>query len=274
MGIAQAIILLATGTVAGFAGGLLGLGGAFIMTPMQFMVFTQMGIPTDMAIKLAFGTNLMVIIPTAISGVWRHSRKKAVLWKAAITMGICGTVVAVGGATLATRLPGPPLKIAFGVIILLSTLRMLIAGDLPVDTEPETRSWVLAAWSIPVGAMTGTFGVGGGILMIPVMTLVLRFKMHNAVATSLAVMTFTAVGGLIGYIANGISVPDLPPYSIGYVNLPSWALLTLTSVGMAQLGAVTAHRIPAKQLRYVFTALVFYMGLRMIGVFEWLNLPL
>lgn len=75
----QAIILLATGIVAGFASGLLGLGGGFIMTPMQFLIFTNMGIPADMAIKLAFGTNLLVIFPTAISGAWRHSRKGAVL---------------------------------------------------------------------------------------------------------------------------------------------------------------------------------------------------
>ena len=45
------VILLVTGTVAGFAGGLLGLGGAFIMTPVQFIVYTAMGLPDDLAIR-------------------------------------------------------------------------------------------------------------------------------------------------------------------------------------------------------------------------------
>ncbi|GAI41347.1 unnamed protein product, partial [marine sediment metagenome] len=92
MTIAYIIILLATGIGVGFAGGLLGVGGAFIMTPVQYMIFTGMGIPTDVAIKLAFGTSLLVVLPLAASGAWRHSKKGAVWWKAAIVMGGCGLV--------------------------------------------------------------------------------------------------------------------------------------------------------------------------------------
>ena len=60
------VILLATGIVAGFASGLLGIGGGFIMTPAQYLVFADMGLTVDMAIKMAFGTTLMVILPTAL----------------------------------------------------------------------------------------------------------------------------------------------------------------------------------------------------------------
>ena len=98
--------------------------------------------------------------------------------------------------------------------------------------------------------------------------------MHSAVATSLAMMIFNSIGGVIGYVVNGLGVPDLPTYSIGYVHLPTWFLLTVTSVSMAQVGAITAHHLPAKQLRYIFIALLFYLGLRMLGVFEWLGWPL
>ena len=65
MTIPHIIILLSTGIGAGFAGGLLGIGGGFIMTPVQYMIFTDMGLPTDTAIKLAFGTTLLVIFPIA-----------------------------------------------------------------------------------------------------------------------------------------------------------------------------------------------------------------
>ena len=95
--------------------------------------------------------------------------------------------------------------------------------------------------------------------------------MHTAVATSLAIIIFTSIGGVIGYIVNGLGVPNLPAYSIGYVNLPAWFLLAITSVGMAQVGAITAHKLPAKQLRYIFIAVMFYMGLKMLGVFDWLG---
>ena len=273
MTVTHIIILLATGIGAGFAGGLLGIGGGFIMAPVQYMIFTDMGIPTDTAIKLAFGTNLLVILPMAASGSWRHSKRGAVRWKAAIIMGGCGLIAAFGGATLATHLPGAALKIAFGAVILTGGIRMLTTRLPQVEEEPRNNPWLWAAWAIPIGMVTGILGVGGGVVAVPVMVLALKFKMHNAVATSLAMMIFTSIGGVIGYIVNGLSVPNLPAYSIGYVNLLSWLLLVVTSVGMAQVGAITAHKLPARQLRYIFIALMFYVGLKMLGVFDWLDLP-
>lgn len=274
MTLTHIITLLVTGTGAGFAGGLLGLGGGFIMIPVQYVIFTDMGISADIAIKLAFGTNLLVVLPTALSGAWRHSKKGAVWWKAAIVIGSCGLICAFGGATLATHLPGAALKIAFGAVVLAAAIRMLTAKPPAIEQEPKDNPWLWIAWAIPLGIVTGIIGIGGGVLVVPVMVLALKFKMHNAVATSLAAMIFTSIGGVTGYIVNGLGVPNLPAYSIGYVNLPSWFLLVVTSVGMVQIGAITAHRLPAKQLRYIFIALIFYMGLKMLGVFDWLGWPI
>ena len=105
------------------------------------------------------------------------------------------------------------------------------------------------------------------------MVLALKFKMHNAIATSVAMIIFTSAGGVVGYIINGLGVPNLPAYSIGYVNLPTWFLLAVTSVGMAQVGAMIAHKLPARQLRWIFTAVMFYVGLRMLvlGISELLG---
>jgi len=269
MTIVHIITLLATGVGVGFAGGLLGLGGSFIMTPVQYMLFTNMGISPDMAIKLAFGTSLLVVLPTVASGAWRHNKKGTVRWKAAIIMGLCGSVAAFGGATLATtHLPGATLKIFFGTVVLAGGIWMLVSKPLKSEQEPRNNPWLWVACAIPIGFVTGIIGIGGGVLAVPVMALALRFKMHNAVATSLAMMIFTSTGGVIGYIINGLGVPNLPAYSIGYVNLSAWFLLAVTSIGMAQVGAITAHRLPAKQLRYIFIAVIFYMGLRMLGVFD------
>ena len=151
---------------------------------------------------------------------------------------------------------------------------MLTARPPKVELEPRDNLWLFVAWSVPIGLLTGILGIGGGIMAVPVMVMALKFKMHTAVATSLAMMLFTSIGGIIGYIVNGIGVPDLPPYSIGYVNLPSWLLLAVSSIGMAQIGAITAHRLPARKLRYIFVILMFYLGFRMLGVFDWLGWPL
>ncbi|HEY31999.1 MAG TPA: sulfite exporter TauE/SafE family protein [Dehalococcoidia bacterium] len=274
MTIAHIVILLATGAVTGFAGSLLGLGGAFIMTPVQYAIYSDMGIPTDIAIKLAFGTNMLVIFPTAISGTWRYHRQGAVFWQAAVIMGGCSLAGSLAGATLATNLPGEALKITFGAIIIVSGIRMLTAKQPDIEEAPVTNRWLWGVWALFMSFAAGLLGMGGGVLAIPIMTLILRFKIHNAVATSLAMMILTSIGGIIGYISNGIGAPDLPVYSFGYVNLQAWLLLAVPSIVMAQIGATIARRTPDRRLAYIFILITFYLGLRMIGLFEWLGWPL
>jgi len=125
-----------------------------------------------------------------------------------------------------------------------------------------------------MGIVTGIVGIGGGVLLVPVMVLALKFKMHNAVGTSTAMTIFTSIGGVIGYVVNGLGVTGLPAGSIGYVHIWSCMALADTSVLMAQVGVRTAHRIPAKQLKWIFIAVMLYMGLKIIGVFDWLGWPI
>ena len=266
--------LLGTGLVVGFAGGLLGVGGCFIMIPVQFWVYTAMGVPADIAIRIAFGTNLLVVLPTAMSAAWGHQRKGAVWWKAALILGGCGLVGAYGGATAAAYIPGSVLKIVFGAAILAGGIRMLTAKPPKAESEPNDNPWVWVAWGLPLGVVTGLIGIGGGVLMVPVMVLVLRFRMHRAVGTSTAMMILTSLGGVVGYIVNGLDVPGIPSPHLGYVHIWSWLALAATSIAMAQVGALTAHRLPARYLRWVFVVVMLYMGLKMVGVFEWLHLPL
>lgn len=269
------IILALTGIVVGFGEGFLGIGGSFIMVPVMFWLFTALGVAPDIAIKLAFGSALLVIFPTSISGTLAHTRKEAVWWKAAIILGICGTIGAIIGSTItALFLNAGILKPVFGLIVAFGAIRMLI-GKLPeIEEDPKEVPLVWACLGFPIGVLSGLIGIGGGIITVPALTMGLKFKMHRAVGTSLAMIVFTSFGGALGYLVNGLSVPGLPPFSIGYVNLLACACLVATSIPVAQLGARTAHKLPETQLRYAFTALMLYIALKMVGAFEWLGLPL
>ena len=267
-------LLLVIGALAGFAGSMLGIGGAFIMTPMQLIVYSAMGLSEDLAVKTAFSTSLMVVLPMAISASWRHHHNRAVMWKAAVIMGPCSLVSAFFGSTLATHLPGNELKIAFGAVVLLTAIRMAITREPQYKIEAVSQTWQWIVWAIPLGFVAGLFGIGGGIVMIPVLVLALRFEMHYAIGTSLAIVMLSSIGGILGYIVNGIGVPGRLDYSIGYVNLISWLLLMVPAVIMAQVGATLTHKMPRKLLIYIFVVVLVYMGLRMVGLFEWLGWPI
>lgn len=269
-------VLLITGLGVGFASGLLGVGGCFIMIPVQYWVYTAMGMDPQTATMVAFGTNLMVVFPTAMSGAYAHSKKGYVWWKAAVVLGVTGAVGAVIGSSIAAILPKNVLRILFGLAVVIGAIRMLTARALESEREPVKNPLIWAAWGFPLGIVTGIIGIGGGVLMVPVMVVALGFGMHLAVGTSTALMIFTSLGGIAGYIYNGLraGVPFTSPigHLIGYVNVESGLLLAATSVLMAQLGARAAHRLPAKKLKYIFVIVMLYMGWKMIESGIGLNL--
>jgi len=271
---AQIIALLVTGIVVGFASGLLGVGGCFIMVPVQFWALKSIGVDPTIAIRIAFGTNLLVVLPTAFTGAMTHHRKGAVLWKAGVSFGIAGAIGAFFGAFIAAHLPGKVLAVAFGIAVILGALRMLTAKPPQITDEPSDSLVTYILWGIPLGIVSGIIGIGGGVLMIPIMVYFLKFKMHQAVGTSTALMIFTAIGGSLSFLLNGLGIQGLPPFSTGYLNWLQWILLAGCSIPLAIVGAKTAHLLPAKQLKYIFIVVMFYMGLKMIGVFAWLHLPI
>lgn len=245
------------------------------MTPVTMMIFTDMGVPLDTSVKLAFGTSLAVVFATAIGSSLAHHREGAVWWRAAAIFGLTGAAGALLGSTVTSRfIHGDVLKVAFGAVIILAGIRFLTAKPPQVEDQPEDTplSWALCGF--PIGFMYGLLALGGGIITVPLMTLAFGFGVHRAVGTSTGLMVFTSSAGALGYLLNGMGAAALPAHSVGYVHLPTWVCLAATSVGMSQVGARLAHRLTARVLRTVFVAVMFYLALRMIGVFDWLGWPL
>lgn len=240
------------------------------MTPVQYWLYTSAGLSTDLAIKMSFATTIAVILPTAASGTYRHHRMKATKWRIAAYMGVFTLLGGFVGANLAVHLPGEVLKLAFGAIGLVIGLRMLTVKISDVERPIRESPWLWIGLGFPIGVVTGILAIGGGIMVVPALALAGGFRMRNAVATSLGIMLFTSAGGIIGYIINGIGVTGLPEHTIGYIYWPAWLALTVSSIGTAQLGAIFAHRVPGRILSYFFIALIFYVGLDMLGAISWL----
>ena len=268
------VALLATGAMVGFASGLLGVGGGFIMVPVQFFLLTSIGVDPTTAIRVAFGTSLAVILPTAISGALGHKRRGAVLTRPMAFMGISGIIGAFIGGTLASNIPGMYLRTIFGFMVLMAGVWMLIAKYPEIGAKPGKGALNYLIIGFVAGILSGLLGIGGGIVLVPILIIIMGFNMYNAVGTSTAVIIFTSLGGIIAYILNGVNTTGLPPYSIGYINIIQLITLTVISIPTAQLGVKTSHNLPEKHLRYIYIVVMFYIALKMIGVFNWAGIPL
>ena len=270
----QILTLFLAGIVAGFSSGLLGVGGAFIMVPVQFWVLKSLGVDPTVAIRVSFGTSLLVLLPTSLTSAITHHRKGAVLWKAGAILGLTGASTAFLGAYVASQLSEHILTSVFGCVGILLALRMLISRTPVTGAGNMDGVSSLILWGGVFGFVSGIIGVGGGGLMIPVMINFLGFSVHEAVGTSAALMIFTALGGSVSYLTNGLGVQGLPAYSTGYLNWLQFALLAGSSIPMAVAGARAAHVIPPNRLRVIFGIVLLCIGMKMIGLFSWLRLPI
>ena len=110
---------------------------------------------------------------------------------------------------------------------------------------PRVAAWRLLAAGFSVGALTGFFGVGGGFVIVPVLTLWFGVTFRRAVATSLVIITLTGVAALASHLAAG-ATPDLPITA---------ALAGSTAVG-ALCGTLVAQRLPQAALGRGFALVV------------------
>ena len=268
------LILLLTGIFVGFSTGLLGVGGGFILVPVIYFILLRMGVEPTIAIRMAFGTSLAIIIPTAISSTHAHYRKNQVEVKAALYMGISGFIGAILGGYIATHVPGEYLRLLFAIVLLFAAFRMLLFKE-PEEYGAKIENILFfLIVGFFTGMISGLAGVGGGIILIPVMVLILGFNMKEAGGTSSLVIVLTSLGGIFSYIINGLYVTGLPAYSLGYVNVLQFFIIVISSIPMAQVGAWASHKFSDKILRYFFIILLTYIALKMLGVYGWLGLPL
>ena len=259
--------LILIGIVAGFASGLLGVGGGFLIVPFQFFLLKYIGVEPDLAILISFGTSLAIIIPTATSGAYKHSQKLDNIVGPGIRLGIFGIFGSLIGGFVASALPSRILEIIFGCLLLFIAIRNLLSRD---NKEKKARFdfnfLTIMLTGLFVGFFSGLLGVGGGIFLIVILTMLLGFSMIRAIGTSSVFISLTAIGGTLSYMISGWGVNTFP-FSIGYVSIVNFLLIACFSVPFAQLGAKYAHKLPEKRLKQVFGVVVLYIALKMLGVF-------
>lgn len=264
------LVLLVTGMVVGFACGMLGVGGGFIMVPVQIWALTSMGVDPTLSTRVAFGTSLAVILPTSLCGCHGHSCHGVVLWRQGVTLGLFGLAGALLGGTIAAHAPGELLRMLFGLVVLGGALRMIYVRDLSRGkAEVVDRLFPYIIWGILVGLISGLSGIGGGVILVPVLVVAMGFSMYQAVGTSTIAIAFNAVGGTISYAINGWGVAGLPAYSVGYIDLLQFVILAGASMLTAHWGVNFTHKLPEEKLKKVFIALMVFVGLKMVGLFDW-----
>ena len=255
--------LMATGVVSGIAAGLLGIGGGAIIVPVLSSALLLLGYDEDVVQHVAVGTSLAIIIPTGIMSARAHARRGALdggvmrLW---IPFIITGTFL---GGLMAGLFSGDVLRVVFAVMAFLIAANIVFGFQTKLMGHLKGSSAVHRLSGFVVGYVSSLMGIGGGSLTVPTLV-AFGATMHAAVGTSAAIGVAIAISGSLGFIISGWGAEDLPPLSLGYVNLMALALVAVLAALFAPVGAALAHRLDQRTLKYVFAAFLVAVGLNML----------
>ena len=199
------LVFVAIGIALGLALGLFGGGGGILAIPL----LVAAGVPTDEA-----GTTSLIVVGIgAIGGLLPHARAGRVAWAQGATFGALGIVGAFAGSKLALvtddaiQLWGFAIVLVVaGSLMLRKALRSDSTGGGPEPDGPR-RSWLLIVITAStVGLFTGFFGVGGGFLVVPALTLVMGMAVHRATATALLVIVINSTAAFVPRAGEALDV--------------------------------------------------------------------
>jgi uncharacterized protein len=177
------------GITAGFLSGMFGVGGGILIVPALVVVL-------KMDQRLAHGTSLAAVLPIAMASLVGYWMSGNIDWPVALFLA-CG---AVGGAVLGTKLlhvlPHRVLGLAFAGLLLASAIRLFIATEATGRAQLTPLMAIeLVVLGLATGILAGLLGVGGGIVMVPVMIVLFSMAPVLAKGTSIAVIIPTAIMG-------------------------------------------------------------------------------
>ena len=246
------VAMLGAGLFAGFAAGIFGIGGGFVVVPALFVVLPLLGGTHEAIAHVAIGTSAATIIVTSIRSLLAHAKRGAVefevlkAWAPWIILGDGG------GVLLAGHVDGRVLTMIFASGVFLMSLNFLLPrlGNKVISEDmPSGIARVGIAGGL--GTFSALLGIGGGTIAIMVMTLCGR-SIHRAIATASGVGTLIAIPSAVGFALIGLREEGLPWGSLGYVNLPATLAIASMSILTAPLGVAAAHSLPAGRLKRIF----------------------
>ena len=252
------LICLAFGCFSGILAGLFGLGGGVVLVPFFLVLLEAHGIANELLMLMAVATSLATIIVTSIAACITHHRLGAVIWKYVFDLSYGIVIGVITGAWVADSIASANLRFIFALYLLYVAVQMAMQSKLDAKLKP-LNALTLKISGVVIGFVSSVLGIGGGTLTVPLLAKH-QMLMRHAVAISSACGLPIAVIGTITYAFLGWHKTGLPEGSVGYVYLPAFLGIVISSMLTAPIGAKLANKLPTKKLKRYFSLLLFIVA--------------
>ncbi len=234
------------GVTAGLLSGLFGVGGGTIIVPflVMFLAYNQ---------RLAAGTSLAAIVPTATVGVISYAVTDSVAWIPALILAAGSVIGAQIGTALLPKISQTVLRwgfVGFIVVVIVSLFIIVPSRDAQFVLDPLTISGLVVLGLI-TGVLAGLLGVGGGVIVVPVLMVVFGISDLIAKGTSLLMMIPTAISGTIGNLKRK------------NVDILGGLLIGLSAAATTAVGAWIAVNVDPRVANALFAGYLVFIAVQM-----------
>lgn len=261
------IVFIIAGYVAGCFSAMFGIGGGLIAVPVMFWMFRLSGLPAGVLMHLAVGTSLAIMIVTTARVIWSHYQLgnfRRALMRPLFPWILLGTLI---GSVLARFIEGEWLRLFFIAFICYVIFKALTKKSFTGSYQESDFNMPPLAKRLPLMVLTGMIsvwlGIGGSVFTVPFLRKA-KMPMVNATAAAVALSLAVSVPGMIGYIWAGWGRPDLPAYTLGYVDLVALLGFSIGSLLGVPLGAKIATRMADQQLARAYIVMLVCVLITMI----------
>ena len=238
--------LIPLGFVAGVLGSIVGLGGGIIAVP----VMTFAGFPP----ALAASNSLFAVFSNSVASTVSYARQKRVEFGIGIKLGLMCIPGTILGAFISDVMTPVAFQILFAFVLISSAIYIFVKRA--VDEKPYNRTALMmvisAGASFVAGIISSLFGIGGGIVFVPLMVIGIGIPMRKAAPTSQLILMFASLSGLLVHSA------------LGHPDYLQALLLAIGAFGGGMLGARLSLEIKETKLKILVTIVLLATAVKLI----------
>lgn len=242
------IILVIIGFGSGILGSLIGVGGGIVMTP----VLTYMGFsPAVIA-----SSSLIAVFATSISSTITYIRKKYINYWLGLQLALPAIPGSIVGGFFSNFISLEYFKIYFAILLTAVGLYIFFKNKIinkTLDRTPKPLFYlILISGTFGAGIISSFFGIGGGIIFVPILVIIYKLKMINASPTAQFTLLISTITGLLTHI-----ILEHPDYSYGIA-------LAFGAFFGAQLGSRSIHLVNENILSKIFSFSLIMIAINLV----------
>ncbi|MBA0908236.1 MAG: sulfite exporter TauE/SafE family protein [Nitrosarchaeum sp.] len=237
--------LIPLGFAAGILGSMIGLGGGIIVVP----VLTFFGFPPT----LSTSNSLFAAFSNAVGSTISYSRQKRIDYSLGLKLGLLCIPGTVLGAYISSDVTPGIFKILFGLVLIFSAAYIFLRKKIEPSEKNLTKKiifFVISA-SFFAGIISSFFGIGGGVIFVPLMVIGIGMSMKNAIPTSQFILLFASLSGIIVHSM------------LGHADFIQAGLLSIGAFAGGLIGARISLDIKEKSLQILVSTVILLAAIKL-----------